>query len=49
MDHYVGGMKHNYALDKPNVQEIWPIQAETNLTQDEIKSFEEVGFVLNRW
>jgi hypothetical protein len=25
------------------------VQAKTNLTQDEIKSFEEAGFVLNNW
>jgi hypothetical protein len=37
-----------YALDRPIVLVIWPIQVETNLTQDEIKSLEEAKFVLNR-
>jgi len=41
-------MKHKYALDRAVVPEIWLIQVETDLTQDEIKSLEEVGFVLNR-
>jgi hypothetical protein len=30
-------------------QLFWPIQVETNLTQDEIKYLEEARFVLNRW
>jgi hypothetical protein len=48
MNHCVGGTKHKYALDKPTILEIWPIKVETNLTRDEIKFFEETGFVLNR-
>ncbi len=44
----VGDMKCKCALDKPVVLEIWPIKAKTNLTQDEINSLEETGFVLNR-
>jgi hypothetical protein len=47
VNHCGGGTKHKYALDKPAILEIWPNKVETNLTQDEIKSFEEVGFVLN--
>jgi hypothetical protein len=35
-------------LDKSAILEIWLNKAETNFTQDEIKSFEEAGFVLNR-
>jgi len=41
-------MKRKYALDRAVVLEIWFIKAETDFTQDEIKSFEEVGFVVNR-
>ncbi len=48
MSHCVGDTKHKYALDRPTILEIWLIKAETNLTIDEIKSLEEVGFVLNR-
>jgi hypothetical protein len=48
MNRYVGDTKCKYALDRPNVLEIWLIKVETNLTIDEIKSLEEVGFVLNR-
>jgi hypothetical protein len=48
MNHYVGGTKRKYALDKPVVSEIWLVQAKTNLTQDEIKFIEKVGFVLNK-
>jgi hypothetical protein len=49
MNYCVGGTKHKYALDRWVILEIWPIQVETNLTQDEIKSLEEVGFVMNKW
>jgi hypothetical protein len=48
MNRCVGGMKRKYALDRPNVSEIWHVKVKTNLTQDEIKSFEEMKFVLNR-
>jgi hypothetical protein len=48
MSRCVGDTKHKYALDRPTILEIWLIKAETNLTIDEIKSLEEVGFVLNR-
>jgi hypothetical protein len=41
MNHCVGGTKRKYALNKLVVLKIWPIQAETNLTQNEIKSLEE--------
>ncbi len=44
----VASTKHKYALDKPFVLEIWPIQVETNLIEDEIKFLEEVRFVFNR-
>jgi hypothetical protein len=42
-------MKHKYALDRLAISEIWPIQIETKFTQDEIKSLEEVRFILNKW
>jgi hypothetical protein len=48
MNFCLSGMKRKYALDRPTVLEIWLIQLKTNFTQDEIKSFEEVGFVLNK-
>jgi len=41
-------MKRKYAFNKLIIPKIWPIQVETNFSQDEIKSFEEVGFVLNK-
>jgi len=41
MNHCVSGMKCKYALDKFAIQKIWLVQAETNITQDEIKFFEE--------
>jgi hypothetical protein len=49
MNRCVGSLKRKYALDRFVVSKIWPIQVETNITQDEINSFEEVGFVLNKW
>jgi hypothetical protein len=48
MNRCVGDTKRKYALDKPTILEIWLIKVETNLTIDEIKSLEEVGFVLNK-
>jgi hypothetical protein len=48
MNHCIGDMKHKYALDIPAILEIWHVKVETNITQDEIKFLEEVGFVLNR-
>jgi hypothetical protein len=41
-------MKRKYALDRVVVPEIWLIEVETDFTQDDVKSFEEVGFVVNR-
>jgi hypothetical protein len=35
-------------LDKLAILKFWPIQAKTNLTQDEIKSLEEAWFVQNK-
>jgi hypothetical protein len=44
----IDGTKRKYALDKPTMLKIWPVQIETNITQDEIKFFEEARFVLNK-
>ncbi len=49
MNHCVSSTKCKYALDKFAIQKIWLIQTKTNLTQDEIKFFEEAWFVLNNW
>jgi hypothetical protein len=48
MNRYIGGTKHKYALNILIIPKIWSIQTKTNLTQDEIKSFGEARFVLNR-
>jgi hypothetical protein len=46
--HYMRGMKRNYAIDKPMISSIWPMQEGSSLSHDEMKSFEEVSFVFNR-
>jgi hypothetical protein len=43
-----GGTKHKYAIDRLAFPSIWLVQERTNLSQDEVKSLEEVGFVLNK-
>ncbi len=48
MNHCVGSMKNNYALDKLAILKICLLKAETNFTQNEIKSLEETRFVLNK-
>jgi hypothetical protein len=48
MNRCIGGTKHKYVLDILVVLKIWHVQVKTNITQDEIKSLEEMGFVLNR-
>jgi hypothetical protein len=40
---------HKYAFNRPVVWKIWPIQVKTNFMQNEIKSFEVVRFLLNKW
>jgi hypothetical protein len=42
------GMNRNYAIDKPAISSIWPMQEGSNVSQDEMKSLEEASFVLNR-
>jgi hypothetical protein len=48
MNCYVRGIKCKYVVDKPVVPSIWPMHEGTNFSQYEVKSFEEVGFVLNK-
>jgi hypothetical protein len=48
MNRCISDKKHKYALDRSAILEIWHVKFETNLTQDEIKFLEEVGFVLNK-
>jgi hypothetical protein len=43
----VRGTKHKYAICRPILKNIWPLKMGTNLTQDEITSLEEIGFILN--
>ncbi len=40
--------KHRYVMDRPIVPKIWHVQEGTNLTQNEVKSFKEVDFVVNK-
>jgi len=49
MNCYIGCTKRKYAFDKLAIPKIWFIQAKTNITQNEIRSFEETWFVLNKW
>jgi len=35
-------------MDRPIVPKIWHVQEGTNLTQNEVKSFLKVGFVVNK-
>jgi hypothetical protein len=43
-----GLSKHRYVMDRPIVLEIWHVQEGTNLTQNEVRSLTEVGFVVNK-
>jgi len=43
-----GLSKHRYVIDRSIVQEIWHVQEGINLTQNEIRSLKEVGFVVNK-
>jgi hypothetical protein len=44
--HCVGGIGRKYFVDRPLVPSTWPMQVGTDLTQFEVTSLEEVGFVL---
>jgi hypothetical protein len=35
-------------MDGPIVTKIWHVQEGTNLTQNKVRSFKEVGFVINK-
>jgi hypothetical protein len=35
-------------MDRPIVLEIWHVQKGNNFTQNEVRSFKEVGFVVNK-
>jgi hypothetical protein len=41
-------LKHRYVMDRPIVPEIWHVQEGTNLTQNEVRSLKELGFVVNK-
>ncbi len=42
-----GGMKCRYAVERSIVLSIWHVQEGTNLSHNEVKALEEVGFVIN--
>jgi hypothetical protein len=42
------GTKRKYAIDRLMVLSIWHVQKKINLSQDELKSLEEKGFVFNK-
>jgi hypothetical protein len=42
----VGGTSRKYALDRPTLLALWPIQERTIFIQIEVLALEEVGFLL---
>jgi hypothetical protein len=48
INHCVGGTKHKYVINKLTILYIWPMQKGINVSQVEVKSFEEKGFFLNK-
>ncbi len=46
MIHCVKGTKRKYFVDKPLVPSMWPVRIGTDLTQFEVTTLEELGFVL---
>jgi hypothetical protein len=44
LSHCVNGTTQKYAIIKPLIPIVWPIQEDINLTQKEITTLEEVGF-----
>jgi hypothetical protein len=48
MNRYMGGTKCKYAVDKSMVLSNWHVQEGMNLSQDEVKFLEEIGFVFNK-
>jgi hypothetical protein len=43
----VGGSSRKYAIVKPHVSSIWLVQHGVNLTQKEVLSLEQVGFLFD--
>jgi hypothetical protein len=48
INHCVGGTKHKYAIKGLIILYIWPMQKRTNLSQDEMKYFEEKSLFLSK-
>jgi hypothetical protein len=44
----VGGIRKEYAIGRPIVPSLWPVQERTNLTQDEVMTLKKAGFLLSR-
>jgi hypothetical protein len=44
LNHCVSGTTQKYAVVRPSVPIVWPIQEGTDLTQKEVTTLEEVGF-----
>ncbi len=44
--HCVGRTRQKYALNRPTLLSLWPMQARTNLSQIEVVALEEGGFLL---
>jgi hypothetical protein len=42
----VGGTRRKYCVDRPLVPSMWLVQVRTNLTQFEVTTLQEVGFVM---
>jgi hypothetical protein len=40
--------KHRYVVEKLVVLLIWPMQERTNLSHNEVKALEDVGFMFNK-
>ncbi len=43
----MGGTSRKYALDRPALPSLWPMQARTNFNQIEVVVLKEVGFLLS--
>jgi hypothetical protein len=42
----VGGTRRKYCVDRPLLPSTWPMQVGTNLTQFELTTLEEAGFIM---
>jgi hypothetical protein len=47
VSHCVGGYVWKFAIIKPQVSILWPVQHNVNLTHNEVSCLEEVGFFFN--